>query len=516
MGVERERQTSHPTAIPIAMAAARIHQRALAIITPPNPRGCAGLRMRSVQRPLRKPYSMIGVYANPIPGVAEAGHRGQQSPMMPLRRPRPRGKGGATSVNVWIGLAASALLAWIGLLLGRGFFWWPTPRLAPSAPSGGGQASVIAVIPARNEAKVLAKTLPSVLGQEYPGSFRTIVVDDRSEDGTGDMVRAVAEAHGATDRVQVVSGEPLPAGWRGKVWAMHQGVLAAGANTARDCSSSTSARTASAVLAPAQPTARQADFIWLTDADIVHDVWVLRALVDRAESERRDLVSTMAKLRADSWWDRLLVPAFVFFFAKLYPFRLVANPRRRTAGAAGGCILVRRSALERAGGLAAMRSALIDDCALGRLIQSSGGRLWLGFSDGVRSIRGYGSLASVWEMVARSAYTQLGHSPVVLLGTVVGMLFLYLLPPCACVGGAISYALGAREALWLLVLGGVTWTLMALSFIPIVRHHGAPAWVSRLLPIAGVLYTAMTISSAWRHARGRGGAWKGRTYSPDD
>jgi len=419
-------------------------------------------------------------------------------------------------VNVLIGLAASALLAWIGLLLGRGLFWWPSPRLEPSAPSGGRHASVVAVIPARNEAKVLPKTLPSVLGQEYPGPFRTIVVDDRSEDGTGDVVRALAETHGASDRVQIVSGEPLPAGWRGKVWAMHQGVqVASGAGAqAGETHMDADVRTAPAVLAPAEPPAGQADFLWLTDADITHAPWVLRALVDRAEAEPRDLVSTMARLRVDSWWDRLLVPAFVYFFAKLYPFRFVANARRRTAGAAGGCVLVRWTALERAGGLAAMRSALIDDCTLGRLIQSSGGRLWLGFSDGVRSIRGYGSLASVWEMVARSAYTQLGHSPLALLGTVVGMLFLYLLPPCACVGGAIAYALGVHGALWLLALGGATWTLMALSFVPIVRYHGAPAWVSRLLPVAGVLYTAMTVSSAWRHARGRGGAWKGRTYSP--
>jgi hopene-associated glycosyltransferase HpnB len=425
-------------------------------------------------------------------------------------------------MSAWIGLAAAALLAWIGLVIGRGFFWWPSPRLQPPDRSGGGHAAVVAVVPARNEAEILPETLPSVLAQDYPGSFRVLVVDDRSDDGTAEAVRAVAAAHDAADRVEVVSGEPLPAAWRGKVWAMQQGVQMASSLLARDCASSSDARTAPSVLAadgdPGSQVARQAagqeEFIWFTDADIAHDPWVLRALVDRAEGEGRDLVSTMAKLRVDSWWDRLLVPAFVYFFAKLYPFRFVGNPKRRTAGAAGGCILVRRAALERSGGLAAMRSALIDDCALGRQIQSSGGRLWLGFSDGVRSMRGYGSLGSVWEMVARSAYTQLGYSPVLLVGTVVGMLFLYLLAPCVCIGGVVALALGVPNAAWLLALGGATWTLMALSFIPIVRHHGVSPWVARLLPVAGALYTAMTVSSAWRHAAGRGGAWKGRTYSP--
>jgi hopene-associated glycosyltransferase HpnB len=239
---------------------------------------------------------------------------------------------------------------------------------------------------------------------------------------------------------------------------------------------------------------------------------VLSALIDRAEADRLDLVSAMATLRVDSAWDRLLVPAFVYFFAKLYPFRFVSNPRRRNAGAAGGCVLVRRSALDRAGGLAAIGSALIDDCALGRLVKRAGGRIWLGFSRGVYSTRGYGGLASVWRMVARSAYTQLGHSPLVLAGTIVGMVFLYALPPVACVGGAIAAGFGVSGGVPLAAIGGATWGLMAASFVPILRHHGVGWWVAPLLPAAGVLYTTMTVSSAWRHMRGRGGAWKGRTY----
>ena len=381
------------------------------------------------------------------------------------------------------GIVAASLAAWIGLLAGRGSFWRVSPRLEPSASSAKAR-SIVAVIPARNEAEILPRTLPSVLTQDYSESFRVALVDDRSEDGTAQVARATAESAAAGDRLQVVSGQPLPDGWSGKVWAMSQGVAVAG----------------------------DAEFIWFTDADIAHEPWVLRALAERAEEAGLDLVSTMATLRVDSAWDRLLVPAFVYFFAKLYPFRFVGSPTRRTAGAAGGCILVRRSTLERIGGLASIRSALIDDCALGRRIKRAGGRLWLGFSRGVRSVRGYGSLSSVWNMVARSAYTQLGHSPLKLLGTIIGMLFLYALPPIACLGGAVALAFGETTAIPLVAIGGATWGLMAASFIPILRHHGVGVWRARWLPVAGVLYTAMTVSSAWRHARGRGGIWKGRTY----
>ncbi len=388
--------------------------------------------------------------------------------------------------GLW-GVAAAALLAWIGLLVGRGFFWRVSPLLVRQA--AGAETSsppVAAIVPARNEAAILPETLPAVLAQEYTGSFRVCLVDDRSEDGTATAARAVADRLAEGKRLRVVSGAPLPTGWSGKVWAMQQG--------------------------SDSPDAEDAEYLWLTDADIAHEPWVLRALVETAESERLDLVSTMATLRVDSAWDRLLVPAFVYFFAKLFPFHFVGNPSCRTAGAAGGCILVRREALERAGGFEAIRSALIDDCALGRLIKRAGGRLWLGFSAGVTSVRGYGTLASVWRMVARSAYTQLGYSPLKLLGTVLGMLFLYALPPIACIGGAITAGLGLPTALPLALLGGATWALMAASFVPILKHHGVGRSTALLLPLAGVLYTAMTLSSAWQHVRGRGGAWKGRTY----
>lgn len=385
------------------------------------------------------------------------------------------------------GLAAASLLAWIGLLVGRGLFWWPSPRLQAKQKPAAAEPSVVAVIPARDEADVLPRTLPTVLAQDYAGPFRVILVDDRSEDGTASAARLAADGSGRADCLTVLCGEPLPSGWSGKVWATHQGVAAAGGS----------------------------DLIWFTDADIAHDPWVLSALVDLAEGETFDLVSTMATLRIDSAWDRLLIPAFVYFFAKLYPFRFVGNPRWRTAGAAGGCILVRRSVLEQAGGIAAIRSALIDDCALGRLIKRAGGRTWLGYSKGVHSCRGYGSLRSVWDMVARSAYTQLGHSPLTLVGTILGMLFLYALAPAACLGAAIATGLGVPGVGIVAFLGGAAWALMATSFVPMLRHHRAGWWMAPLLPLAGVLYTAMTVSSAWRHARGRGGAWKGRTYTED-
>jgi len=388
----------------------------------------------------------------------------------------------------WWGVSGAALVAWILLVGIWGFFWRPQPRLEPPAsPAAAGPApSVVAVIPARDEADILPEALPTVLRQAYPGPLRVILVDDRSEDGTGEVAASLARAAGEklAGRLEVIVGSPRPAGWSGKVWAMQQGVAAAGA----------------------------ADFYWFTDADIAHEPWVLVALVGLAEADRVDLVSTMATLRVISGWDRLLVPAFVYFFAKLYPFRFVRDRRRRTAGAAGGCMLVRRTGLEQAGGLFAIRSAWIDDCALARRVKRAGGGLWLGFSSGVRSLRGYGSLAGLWEMVARSAYTQLRHSPAMLVGTVFGMAFLYLSAPAACLAGLIAAAAGTGGGAVLAGIGAAAWGLMAGSFIPLLHHHGVSGWLAPLLPVAGALYTAMTISSAWRHARGRGGAWKGRTY----
>jgi len=389
---------------------------------------------------------------------------------------------------VLLGVATAGLAAWIVLVVGWGRFWRVRPTLEVPPQSErreSARAAVVAVIPARNEQDMLDSSLPTVLQQAYDGPFRVILVDDRSTDGTADVARRAAARCGRSDRLSIVEGSALPAEWSGKVWAMQQGVVAA-------------AETEEPV------------YLWFTDADIVHEPWVLGALVDKA-GVGRDLVSTMATLRVGSSWDRLLIPAFVYFFAKLYPFRFVNDMRRRRAGAAGGCVLVRRAALETAGGLSEIASAWIDDCALGQLIKRAGGRLWLGFSQGVRSIRAYESLSSVWNMVARSAYTQLHHSLLLVVGTIIGMLFLYAVPVAAFLGGAVTAATGMAGGAAIAVVGATAWGLMTASFVPILGHHGVHWAAAPLLPIAGVLYTGMVISSAWRHARGRGGEWKGRT-----
>jgi len=384
--------------------------------------------------------------------------------------------------------AAASLVAWLVLLVARGGYWHPTPSLDAEdvrRPVIDRALSVLAVVPARDEAGVLGETLPTVLGQRYGGRLRVVLVDDNSEDDTSAVARAAARRCSASDRFEVIDGRPLPSGWAGKVWAMHQGIRHVDAAV---------------------------DFIWLTDADIAHDPDILDALVEKATCDSLDLVSLMARLRAGRGWNSLLIPAFVYFFAKLYPFRWVADPRKRTAGAAGGCILVRRATLEEAGGLEAIRSALIDDCALGRLIKRVGGRAWLGFTRSVTSVRDYRGLRDVWDMVARSAFHQLRYSFVLLLGTVLGMLLLYAVPPIASLLGLVAVVRNVPGGIPLIAAAGAAWALLSLSFVPILRHQGSRAWVAPCLPVAGVLYTAMTISSAIRHWTGRGGLWKGRPF----
>jgi hopene-associated glycosyltransferase HpnB len=331
---------------------------------------------------------------------------------------------------------------------------------------------VAAVVPARNEAGILGACLPTLLAQDYPGEFRVLVVDDASTDRTA----AVAESFGS-DRLTVVRGDGPPPGWAGKVAAMARGVEAAG----------------------------EPDYLLFTDADIAHPTDSVTALVAKAQRDGLDLVSLMARLGTDTAWERLVVPAFVYFFAQLYPFRLVSRPTSRVAAAAGGCMLVRRAALVEAGGLAGIKDAHIDDVALGKLLKRDG-RTWLGFTTAVRSLRPYPRVADLWDMVARSAYTQLRHSPALLLGTVVGLLWLYLLPPVAVIVGAFGWW-------WLLGVGGLAWLIMSGTFVPVLRLYDLPPWRAPLLPAIALLYAAMTIDSARRHWLGVGGAWKGRTVS---
>lgn len=379
--------------------------------------------------------------------------------------------GQAGPVDVLLVLAVVSLAAWLWLTFARGMFWRTDVRL-PAGVDPDPWPSVAVVVPARDEADVLPLSLPALSGQDYPGRLRVILVDDNSADGTADLAAA-----DWPDVKIVAPGEPPP-GWTGKLWALRAGVDAAG----------------------------PVDLLLLTDADIVHRPGSLTALVRAAQAHRLDLVSQMARLRVETGWERLVVPAFVYFFALLYPFRWVNRPGSRTAAAAGGCSLVRRAALERAGGLDAIGAAVIDDVALARLLKRSGSRIFLGLADLIASVRPYDGLGPLWRMVSRSAYAQLRHSPVVLAGTVLGLLLIFVASPAATVAGAVT---GDGPTL---LLGAAGWLLMAATFVPMLRYHGRPAAAALLLPLTASLYLAMTVDSAVQHYRGRGAAWKGRTY----
>ncbi|WP_441248719.1 glycosyltransferase [Kitasatospora sp. McL0602] len=387
------------------------------------------------------------------------------------------------TVLLWI--SASSLLCWLWLTCCHGFFWRTDQRLPPRRPPAR-WPSVAIVVPARDEAEVLPVSLPSLLAQQYPGRARVIVVDDHSGDGTGALAERLGagggDGAGGGLPLTVTTPPPLPAGWTGKLWALRHGVALAG----------------------------ECEYLLLTDADIAHGPTSLAELVAAAESNGLDLVSQMARLRVSTGWERLVVPAFVYFFAQLYPFRRSNRPGARTAAAAGGCSLVRRSALERAGGVAAVRGAVIDDVSLARAVKGAGGRTWLGLAEQVDSVRPYPELAQLWRMVSRSAYAQLRYSPLLLAGTVLGLALVYLVPPVAVLVGLLGWAPGV------LVAGGAAWVLMAGTFLPMVRYYGQPAGSAVLLPFTAFLYLLMTVDSAVQHWRGRGAAWKGRTYPQPD
>lgn len=382
-------------------------------------------------------------------------------------------------------LAVSGLI-WAHLLFARGGFWRADQRLPPAPVPLDAWPAVTAVIPARNEAALIGDTLHALLAQDYPGHLGLVLVDDHSEDGTGQIAAAVAAGAPRNRPLTVVSGAPLPAGWSGKLWAVAQGV-----RTATETGADGNAGPA---------------YLLLTDADILHDSGSVRRLVAKAEIDRIDLVSQMVLLDKGGFWGRLLIPAFVFFFQKLYPFPWVNNPGKSTAGAAGGCMLVRTAALRQAGGIERIRGRLIDDCALGQAIKAAGGRLWLGLTDRVTSTRPYAGFASIWAMVARTAYTQLHHSPLLLAGSVLGLALTYLAAPVAALGWLWHGSAPLAGA------GVVLWCGMAIAFRPTLRLYGEPAWAAVWLPLTAFLYGLMTIDSALRHWRGQGGQWKGRVY----
>ncbi|MEU1282323.1 glycosyltransferase [Streptomyces sp. NPDC005805] len=479
--------------------------------------------------------------------------------------------------------AAGSLAAWCWLLLCQGFFWRTDQRLPPRRRDPEHWPAVVVVVPARDEAEVLPLSLPSLLGQEYPGRAEVVLVDDNSTDGTAAEARAIAARCGGLPLTVTTPGEPEP-GWTGKLWALRHGMALA--------------------------EERGPEFLLLTDADIAHDPDSLRELVASAvcgaagraghmsaphlsgahmSTEHMsgapmsdahmsdaptssasmsaphtssgpvsdahmsgvpmsdahvsdastdpsgpgaapgdpdpgsgavtgtgttpvgtpgfDAVSLMARLRVAGGWERLVIPAFVYFFAQLYPFRRVNSPASRTAAAAGGCVLLRTDAARRAGVPASIRQAVIDDVTLARAVSDTGGRIWLGLADRVHSVRPYPRLRDLWRMVSRSAYTQLRHSPVLLAGTVAGLLLVYVVPPVALVAGLVS---GDAAAAW---AGGLAWAVMSGTFLPVLRYYGLSPLTAPALPFTAVLYLLMTVDSAIRHHRGRGAAWKGRTYA---
>ena len=390
---------------------------------------------------------------------------------------------------------AVAAVAWTYLVAGHGGYWRTSQWLPPVTRDPDTWPDVVAVVPARNEAEMLPATLPALLGQEYPGTLTVMVVDDRSSDGTAEVAAKLDDGR----PLKVIAGTAAPAGWAGKVWAMAQGLGAAG------------------IPAAAGANPEPAGYVLFTDADIAFRARTLRDLVAAAEADDRDLVSQMALLRTATGWERVVVPAFVYFFAQLYPFRRVNAPGSRTAAAAGGCMLVRRGALEKSGGLAPISGALIDDVAMGRMIKRQRGRCWLGLSRQVVSVRPYPGLASLWQMVARSAYTQLNYSPALLAATILGLMFLYVLPPAGAVteiavllAGAAGPA-GAGPAALAAGAGLAGWALMSLSYLPMLRLYRLSPLRAPGLPLIALLYAGMTADSARRHYTGRGAQWRGRT-----
>ncbi|MFD3487287.1 glycosyltransferase [Streptomyces sp. NPDC058665] len=381
------------------------------------------------------------------------------------------------SAIAWI--AAASLAAWGFLLLGQGFFWRTDQRLPPrEAPPA--WPSVAVVVPARDEAEMLPVSLPSLLAQDYPGRAEIFLVDDSSTDGTGALARELAGRLGGLPLTVVSPPEPAP-GWTGKLWALRHGIE--------------------------QARVGEPDYLLLTDADIAHEPDSLRELVAAARTNGLDLVSQMARLRVASAWERLIVPAFVYFFAQLYPFRRVNKPRARTAAAAGGCVLLRTEMAVRARIPDSIRQAVIDDVSLARTVRKAGGRIWLGLAERVDSARPYPRLTDLWRMVARSAYAQLLHSPVLLAGTVAGLGVVYLAPPVGAYAGLSGGDTPAG------LLGGAAWAVMAGTYLPILRYYRQSLWLAPLLPFTALLYLLMTVDSAVRHYRGRGAAWKGRTYA---
>lgn len=376
-------------------------------------------------------------------------------------------------------LAGVSLLIWVVLAFFWGGFWQVRAFDGDADQAGGLQRwpKIVAVVPARNEAETIARCVESLIRQEYGGELHVVVVDDHSEDDTGALARSAAEAVGANDRLTVVQAAALKAGWTGKLWALQQGVEKAGA------------------FSP--------EYFWFTDADIVHAPDALQRLVTRAEGQRLDLVSLMVLLQAKTGPERLLIPAFLYFFLMLYPPKWIARHNAKTAGAAGGCILLRRESLERIGGIGAICREVIDDCALARAVKRRGGKIWMGLTRKSVSLRPYATFGEIRDLIARTAFTQLGYSTSVLLATIVGLVLTYLVP--------LVLTFHPQAMVWRLAL--VAWALMTVTYLPTVRFYGLAAVWAPLLPLAAAFYSYATCVSAVRYWSGRGGQWKGRAQA---
>ena len=378
-------------------------------------------------------------------------------------------------------LAALSLAIWLYLLIARGQFWRLRPFDDDLATHDLLQnwPSVVAIIPARNEAETIAQTIASLLRQDYPGPFRIILVDDHSEDATSEQARQIAQQLNAADRLTIHAAAPLPQGWTGKLWALHQGVA--------DLAS------------PFVPA-----YFWFTDADITHAPDTLRRLASRAEQNHLDLASLMVLLQAKTFAEQATIPAFLFFFLKLYPPSWTAQPKARTAGAAGGCILLRRESLERIGGLAAIRSEVIDDCALARAVKHAAGKIWMGLTRNSVSLRAYRTFAGPRDMIARTAFTQLHYSTAYLVAALGALVLTYVLP--------IALLFAHDNITRAIALA--TWLLMSLLFLPTIRFYRLFALWAPLLPATAAFYAYSTALSAMRYYFHRGAQWKGRSQAP--
>ena len=372
-------------------------------------------------------------------------------------------------------IAAIPLAIWLYLFFARGNFWQLREESGEIGPLQR-WPRVVAIIPARNEAETIVRSVTSLAGQDYPGELSIILVDDHSDDSTGDLARKAAQEGSGAVRIAVHRAADLPPGWTGKVWAMNEGVATAG---------------------------KAPEYLWFSDADIIHAPDTLRRLMVRAKNDSLDVTSLMAFLQAKTFPERLLIPPFLYFFLMLYPPSWIANPKSKVAGAAGGCILLRRSALEQIGGMAAIRSEVIDDCALARAVKRNGGKIWMGVTRTSISVRNYVGLAEIRDLIARTAFTQLRYSPVLLLGTLAGLFVIYLLP--------WVLFFGYPGEAWLAVDTAIA--MMAASYAVTVRFYGLSWPWALMLPIAAVFYAYATCVSAVRYWLGRGGQWKGRAQA---